>query len=1216
MSCCSLGLRRFMLWSGLILIVVAAGGYGWVRYQHRHRPPDMVAVLQANNRGVGLMEKFQFVEAVAAFEQVADMAPEWLPGQINLGIALLNASSDTGTAEAKTQLLARSRSIFERILKEDPSNLYAHFCLGIIIHDGAGSQKDRDEGALHFEFVTQKDSADASAWYWLGAQQPEGDERRLTFFQKALQLDPHLRGPIYNTAMDLRAKDPKRALELLNEFRALSPPTWDPLTLMNTIDIKYGLMGKYADVIGRVHDQTASPATGPLPRFSKSDQFQVRLQDGTRWATAQDLRNDPAGELRTLLRNRFGAVIVALDYDGDKRTDLFLLGAVVAGGNVRDLLLHNDGNGQFTDVTKAAGLGDAWSSIGCCVADFDNDNRPDLLITGVRGVRLYRNNGSGAFVDVTAKAGLDQIDSVCLGSAFVDLDLDGDLDLVLAQFAERPEDAVSLLKGSQLVHGLGWAVYINKGEAPSGVSPQNPPPLEPGFRRADGQSAFVTAPAPAVSVSVLDYDRDHDPDLLVLADHVAPLVAVNDRLLRSHRISLPPALASPGTWNGALVLDVNHDEGSDAFLVHSKGPPVLLLNKPPASLDDTGPRFQPSVVDSPCLLQAQAIDLDLDGWTDVVGLSDKRLPVLLHNQAGRLVHAPQALGVDSDWPQDLLGLLVTHVDGDRFPDLLVWSEARGLQVHVSSGNRNHALAVKLSGQRRMEDTGNKLRSNADGFGVRVAAQAGEVWAGAENTTLSAGLGQSHQPLVLGLGRHSEADVVRLFWPDGALQAEFGIPSDQVAIIPESNRRKGSCPVLFAWNGHRFVFVNDFLGAGTVGELAPDGTTRPPRPEESVKIESDQLAPLDGHYVLKLAEPMDEVTLLDRLQLVVMDHPADVRVYPDERFVTAGPPASQELLAFREEVFPASARDHRGRDVAKKLSRWDRDTVNEFAERTWLGFAEEHWVELDFGDRLAKFKPDDRVVLCLAGWTDYPYPESIWAANQAGVQMQFPVLERQGPDGKWQSLGEIGFPAGLSRMMTAEVTGKLGGPQCKLRLRTNLDIYWDQIFVATVLEKVPVAPGTKQTAGRLRATALEVGSAALSVRGCMKEYSPDGKLPTIYDYDRLDRVPTVRPAGRLTRLGDVTELLHKLDDRFVIFGPGDEVTVRFDAGKLPELPAGWKRSFVLRTWGYCKDCGPFTATGSTLEPLPFRGMSRYPYGPDEKYPDDAEHREYRRKYNTR
>ena len=106
-----------------------------------------------------------------------------------------------------------------------------------------------------------------------------------------------------------------------------------------------------------------------------------------------------------------------------------------------------------------------------------------------------------------------------------------------------------------------------------------------------------------------------------------------------------------------------------------------------------------------------------------------------------------------------------------------------------------------------------------------------------------------------------------------------------------------------------------------------------------------------------------------------------------------------------------------------LRQRDRDTVSDFACRSWLGFAEEHWVELDFGDRLAKFKPDDQLILCLAGWTDYPYPESIWAATQAGIPLLPPTLERLDDNCHWQTvIADAGFPAGLPRMMTLDVTG--------------------------------------------------------------------------------------------------------------------------------------------------------------------------------------------------
>jgi hypothetical protein len=817
---------------------------------------------------------------------------------------------------------------------------------------------------------------------------------------------------------------------------------------------------------------------------------------------------------------------------------------------------------------------------------------------------------------------------VCLGAAWLDIDQDGDLDLVVCQYAATAADALKHLKGEKAPATGGIALFVNIGEAPPGSNPnKQQPPLTCRFRRADKIAVFQGPPDPLTGVVVSDVRGGRQLDLVTLADGAPPGVILNDRLLRFRRTGLPEPLTGSAAWNGGLVLDADHDGRSDLFLLGSGKRPQLLLNRATSDPKDVDKWFEARTTNSPPLLQAVVADLDLDGWADVVGLSDKRLPVLLHNEAGRLVLHPEALGRAEDFEKDLIALTVLQraaAAGTRsedgasvFADVLVWSESKGLQLYVNQGNKHHGLQVAPSGRILIEPTGVRCRSNLDGVGTWVVAQAGDLWTGQEYTTLSAGLGQSRQPVLLGLGRFPTADVLRLRWPDNVWQAELNQAAGGPFIIPEKNRKTSSCPILFTWDGKRFVFVTDFLGAGSVGEQGPDGSTRPPRPEESVKIEADQLAPLDGHYVLKIAEPMDEVTYLDKLQLVVVDHPAGVRVYPDERFATADPQPTQHLVGFRREVFPVRATDHRGRDVTQKLRHRDRDTVNEFAHRTWLGFAEEHAVELDFGDRLAGFKPDERLFLCLAGWTDYAYPESIWAAHQAGVEILPPVLEKMGEDGKWHTLGEAGFPAGLPRMMTLELTGKLGGPTCRLRLRTNLQIYWDQAFIAVGCQTLPApAAGERKQTDLFRATTLDVADASLTATGLMQEFSPDGRQPTVYDLDRQESVPVVRPAGKMTRRGDVTELLRDHDDRFVIFGPGDLVTVRFDAGSLPELPSGWVRSFVLRSWGYCKDTAPFTAHGDTIEPLPFAAMKNYPPGPDERYPDDALHRDYLRRFNTR
>src|SRR5206468_1549129 len=110
---------------------------------------------------------------------------------------------------------------------------------------------------------------------------------------------------------------------------------------------------------------------------------------------------------------------------------------------------------------------------------------------------------------------------------------------------------------------------------------------------------------------------------------------------------LPEALVPAGRWNGALVLDANHDERSDLFLVHPQDRPVLLLNQRAAKNPEAGPAFQVGAANSPPLLQAVAYDLDYDGWTDIIGLSDQHRPVLLQNQKGRLVQVADGLGKDT-----------------------------------------------------------------------------------------------------------------------------------------------------------------------------------------------------------------------------------------------------------------------------------------------------------------------------------------------------------------------------------------------------------------------------------------------------------------------------------------------------------------------------------------------------------------------------------------
>jgi hypothetical protein len=167
------------------------------------------------------------------------------------------------------------------------------------------------------------------------------------------------------------------------------------------------------------------------------------------------------------------------------------------------------------------------------------------------------------------------------------------------------------------------------------------------------------------------------------------------------------------------------------------------------------------------------------------------------------------------------------------------------------------------------------------------------------------------------------------------------------------------------------------------------------------------------------------------------------------------------------------------------------------------------------------------------------------------------------------------------------------------------IYWDQIQVAA------------SDASKPKLTRLDPASADLHWRGFSREMTPDGREPIGYDYDHVSTIsPWKMFVGRYTREGDVRDLVRSVDDMFVISRPGDEIVLSFDASALPPPASGWTRSFLFYAHGYSKEMNPRSASPDTVGPLPFRAMSKYPYGPDEHYPDTQPYRDYFEKYNTR
>jgi hypothetical protein len=457
-----------------------------------------------------------------------------------------------------------------------------------------------------------------------------------------------------------------------------------------------------------------------------------------------------------------------------------------------------------------------------------------------------------------------------------------------------------------------------------------------------------------------------------------------------------------------------------------------------------------------------------------------------------------------------------------------------------------------------------------------------------------------------LGDAERIDLLRILWPTGVLQDEIDLPKltngRAVIAMKEADRRGSSCPVLFAWDGHKYKLVTDVIGAGVVGHWFTPERRNIPNPGEWVKMNGDRTALVNGKLSLRFMEPMEEANYIDELRLVAVDHPENVEVNPDERFLDDPPFASGRVVASAGARLPVGAWDGEGRDVLDALSGRDRKFASGFTAAPYDGFANLHALTLDLGDVNAKAP----LKLLMTGYVNYFSATSLYAAWQAGVKPVSPYVEAQLADGSWKKIVEdAGFPAGLERTIVVDLTDKLPEGARKIRLMTNLEIYWDQVLI------------DNNSDAEARATEVPLASATLHFRGYPKQIEGSSPGDLEYDYDTVSLTgPFQRQRGDYTRMGDVTELVMGIDDRFAIFGSGEEIAAEFDATKLPALPEHWKRDYFFYANGYVKDMDWWDASPFTVAQLPFHGMATYPYPEGEGYPDDKSALDYQLNWNDR
>ena len=852
-----------------------------------------------------------------------------------------------------------------------------------------------------------------------------------------------------------------------------------------------------------------------------------------------------------------------LDVDGDGRYDLLLM----QSGKNAIQVMRNRGGGRFEREAAAdLGLAIQGNAVSCVVGDFDGEGTADIAIALEDRIVLFRNQGEGHFVDVTQAAGIVPRNHP-RGMTFVDFDHDGDLDLFIT--------------GSPLqAGGSSNVLWRNNGNR-----------TFTDWTTQTGLQGFGTTQEATLS----DINNDRAVDLVIAGEGAAPTVYFNPR---------EGAFRAQGITNSALhsnaigmaIFDFNKDGWMDIAVAESGSPGIALWK----NLD--GEHFERVPLSVPGAIRAwgvTAIDFDNDGWLDLAAIVETahgpHVHIFRNLGDGRFADVSHALGLDGIVLKAPRGLIAMDVDGDGDADLIVTSAtAPPMLLRNDGGNRNHSVRLRFKG----------LADNKTGIGTKVEVLSAGNWQKWEIAGGEGYLSQGAPEILVGLGSAKSIDMVRMLWPTGVPQDEIDAPDSKTILYAEADRRGSSCPVVFAWNGSHYSLVTDSIGAAVVGHWFTPRRRNIPDPDEWIKVNGSQLAPENGMLSLRFTEPMEEVNYIDQLRLLAVDHPDDTEVYPDERFLDNPPFASGKTILTRQARVPEAAWGDSGEDVLPLLTDADHRFVSDFSTLSYDGFAKLHTLTLDIGTHPRK----EPLRLLLTGYVDYFSASSLYAAWQAGVAPISPYVEVELTDGSWKRIDqEMGFPAGLERTIVVDLTGKVPEGSRRIRIITNLQVYWDQALVDT----------TSPVKGELHETEIPLARARLRFHGYPLQLEGNHHGDLSYNYDKVSLTgPFQRQRGSYTRYGDVTSLLTSADNQFVIFGSGEEIAVEFSARSLPTLPPHWKRDYFFYANGYVKDMDFYDALPYTVAQLPFHGMSKYPYPASESFPSDARSLDYQLKWNDR
>jgi tetratricopeptide (TPR) repeat protein len=619
----------------------------------------------------------------------------------------------------------------------------------------ARAQGRLDDAKAAFRRVLQIDASDAGSRVQLGQilLQERNYADAAATFRDAIAAEPFNATAAYGLATALtRSGASEEGAAAMAWFEKLRDAPY-AVTYSQT----YLEQGRYGEAIA---------STGAEPDLVDTKPPAVAFSDVSATALPPSAHNRPAPQDARDLKDAGSVTLADLDDDGD--LDLF---AIDAWG---PRLYVNAGRGArlFSDQTRERDLptGDTSGGFGAVVGDYDNDHRADLLLLLPGGSQLRHQRQDGHFEDATAAAGLAQPVASGPSAAFVDIDHDGDLDVFI----------VGVGRPNQLLRNNGNGTFTEVTDA-SGM--------------ADGSSA-------GVAVAPTDFDNRRDVDLLVLPSAGAPRLYKNMRDGSFRDVAGEVGLGRQGSYTALAAADVNKDGFTDFFFGQADAPGLLMLS------NGHGSFTLASAPDATAGAKtAQFLDYDNDGLLDLF-VSTGAAARLFRNLGGSWSDVSEPAGVTS-LSSNLKGTIrsVSFGDVDRDGDLdaaLLLTSGELRLWRNDGGNAHRSIGVRLAGR----------VSNRFGVGAKVELRAGSLRQRLETSAATPAVAPAD--ILFGLGTRAAADVVRVIWPSGTLQAETTTATTRTLTVNELDRKPSSCPFLYTWNGREFEFVTDFMGGGEIG----------------------------------------------------------------------------------------------------------------------------------------------------------------------------------------------------------------------------------------------------------------------------------------------------------------------------------------------------------------------------------------------------------------